>query len=58
LNTPVTEAAPKKILGYENQQDYLTSKPNQYCLPCKHPNQAGHKLIADTLFTWIQKTIP
>lgn len=57
-NNKIYKQTCAQILGYENQQDYLTSKPNQYCLPCKHPNQAGHTLIADTLFTWIQKNIP
>lgn len=42
-----------QILGYKDQQDYITSDPNQYCSICKHPNQHGHELIADALFTWI-----
>jgi hypothetical protein len=52
-NNKIYKQTCAQILGYKNQQDYLTSEPNQYCLFCKHPNQEGHKLIADTLFTWI-----
>jgi hypothetical protein len=43
-----------QILGYKNQVDYTANPPNQFILPCGHPNQKGHALIADTLSQWIQ----
>ena len=42
-----------QLFGYSDQKDYMKESPNQYILPCRHPNQSGHKLIADALYSWI-----
>jgi hypothetical protein len=46
-----------QLLGYTNQTDWTENDPNQFILPCKHPNQKGHTLIANTLAQWIQPNV-
>jgi len=42
-----------QLFGYENMRDYLESVPNQYLRDCKHPNDLGNQVIAQTLYNWI-----
>ena len=55
--TKIYKQSCAQILGYKNQRDYLENDPNQFILPCKHPNQEGHALIANTLSQWIQPNV-
>ncbi len=43
-----------QLFGYPDQRDYINELPNQYVLPCRHPNQQGHELIANALYNWIK----
>lgn len=43
-----------QLFGYPDQKDYIKELPNQYILPCRHPNQKGHELIAKVLYNWIK----
>jgi hypothetical protein len=56
-NTKIYKQTCTQILGYKNQKDYLENNPNQYLLPCRHPNQKGHQLIAEHLYHWIKDQI-
>lgn len=42
-----------QLFGYKNMRDYLESAPNQYLRDCKHPNDLGNQVIAQTLYNWI-----
>jgi hypothetical protein len=42
-----------QIFGYKNMSDYIDSVPNQYLRDCKHPNDLGNQVIAQTLYNWI-----
>jgi hypothetical protein len=42
-----------QLFGYKNMRDYLESVPNQYLRDCKHPNDLGNQVIAQTLYNWI-----
>ena len=46
-----------QLFGYSDQDDFLNSPPNQYCLKDQHPNEQGHELIAETLYDWIKNKI-
>jgi hypothetical protein len=44
-----------QILGFQNYNDYYFEDiKDQYLLPCRHPNQKGHQLIAEHLYHWIK----
>ena len=42
-----------QLFGYENLIDFAKRPPNQHVRMCGHPNELGHKLIAQTLYNWI-----
>ena len=46
------------LLGVNGEHEFSLASENQYVYPnhC-HPNQQGHKLIAQTLFEWIKDKI-
>jgi hypothetical protein len=44
-----------QILGFQNYNNYYFEDiRDQYLLPCRHPNQKGHQLIAEHLYHWIK----
>jgi len=42
-----------QLFGFKNLTDYSKKLSNQYLRICGHPNELGHELIAQTLYTWI-----
>ena len=44
-----------QLFGFENLRDFANCPPNQHMRMCGHPNESGHKLIAQTLYNWITK---
>jgi hypothetical protein len=57
--TKIYEYSCAQLFGYKDMIDYLNNyqkwAPTRYVRVCGHPNELGHELIAQVLYTWITK---